>query len=93
MYEPNVRIRDPVYGCAGVIFHLHKQVTLLQEQLAKTQAELGQQSNLIANINMEMAEARELVAVLQQQLQHQFLNTNYFDKLWGLSLVIKNNFI
>ncbi|CBI31506.3 unnamed protein product, partial [Vitis vinifera] len=26
VYEANARIRDPVYGCAGTICHLHKQL-------------------------------------------------------------------
>ena len=39
VYEANARIRDPVYGCAGVIFQLQKQVTNLQGELAKAQAE------------------------------------------------------
>ncbi|KAK9154129.1 hypothetical protein Sjap_001609 [Stephania japonica] len=59
VYEANARIRDPVYGCAGTICQLHKQVNELQTQLAKAQAELFnmqcQQANLVALICMEMA--------------------------------------
>ena len=33
-------MRDPVYGCAGAIYHLQRQVSELQAQLAKTQVEL-----------------------------------------------------
>ncbi|KAI3831463.1 hypothetical protein MKX03_011255 [Papaver bracteatum] len=40
VYEANSRIRDPVYGCAGTIYQLQKQVTDLQAQLAKSQAEI-----------------------------------------------------
>ncbi|KAL7184633.1 hypothetical protein ACSBR2_026725 [Camellia fascicularis] len=40
VYESNARIKDPVYGCTGIIYQLHKNVTELQEELAKTQAEL-----------------------------------------------------
>lgn len=60
VYEASARIRDPVYGCAGAICHLQKEVNELQAQLAKSQAELInmqlQQSNLLALICMEMKE-------------------------------------
>lgn len=59
VYEANARIRDPVYGCAGAICQLQKQVSELQGQLAKAQAELVnmhcQQANLVALICMEMS--------------------------------------
>ncbi|KAG9453286.1 hypothetical protein H6P81_006190 [Aristolochia fimbriata] len=52
VYEANARIRDPVYGCAGAICQLQKQVSQLQAQLAKAQAEIltmrSQQESLIA---------------------------------------------
>ncbi|KAL6204746.1 hypothetical protein ACLB2K_022013 [Fragaria x ananassa] len=58
VYEASARIRDPVYGCAGAICHLQKQVSDLQAQLAKAQAEVVnmqcQQANLVALL-MEMA--------------------------------------
>ncbi|XP_074583890.1 LOB domain-containing protein 1-like [Curcuma longa] len=58
VYEASARIRDPVYGCAGAICHLQKQVSELQAQLARTQAELinlqAQNKNLVALICMEM---------------------------------------
>ncbi|KAF3455050.1 hypothetical protein FNV43_RR05498 [Rhamnella rubrinervis] len=58
VYEAGARIRDPVYGCAGAICQLQKQVSELQAQLAKAQAELVtmqcQQTNLVSLI-MEMA--------------------------------------
>ena len=40
IYEANMRIRDPVYGCAGAISHLQNQVNGLKAELAMTQAEL-----------------------------------------------------
>jgi len=59
VYEANARIRDPVYGCAGAIFQLQKQVNELQAQLAKARAEIVnmqcQQTNLLI-LCMEMAQ-------------------------------------
>ncbi|KAL0910909.1 hypothetical protein M5K25_019006 [Dendrobium thyrsiflorum] len=40
VYEANVRIRDPVYGCAGAICYLQKEVGDLQAQLARCRAQL-----------------------------------------------------
>ncbi|GLU19040.1 hypothetical protein SLE2022_353090 [Rubroshorea leprosula] len=61
VYEAGARIRDPVYGCAGAICQLQKQVNELQAQLAKTQAELVnmqlQQANVVALLCMEMAKS------------------------------------
>ncbi|KAG4386933.1 hypothetical protein AAZX31_11G144200 [Glycine max] len=61
VYEASARIRDPVYGCAGAICQLQKQVNELQAQLAKAQGELVnmqlQQANLVALICMEMAQS------------------------------------
>lgn len=60
VYEAGARIRDPVYGCAGAICQLQKQVNELQAQLAKAQAEVVtmqlQQANLVALICMEMSQ-------------------------------------
>ncbi|KAJ4725973.1 putative LOB domain-containing protein [Melia azedarach] len=61
VYEASARIRDPVYGCAGAICQLQKQVNELQAQLAKAQAELVnmqcQQANLVALLCMEMSKS------------------------------------
>ncbi|XP_010669677.2 LOB domain-containing protein 1 [Beta vulgaris subsp. vulgaris] len=58
VYEANARLRDPVYGCAGAICQLQKQVSDLQAELAKSRAEIVnmqcQQANLLALICMEM---------------------------------------
>ncbi|KAH9684857.1 LOB domain-containing protein 1 [Citrus sinensis] len=83
-YEANSRIRDPVYGCAGAVYHLQKQVSELQAELAKAQAGLAsmqsQQQNLIALICMEMAQSQEQVLHRhqQQQPQQQFIDTSCF---------------
>ncbi|KAE8711408.1 LOB domain-containing protein 11 [Hibiscus syriacus] len=60
VYEASARIRDPVYGCAGAICQLQKQVNDLQAQLAKAQAEVVnmqlQKANLVALLCMEVAQ-------------------------------------
>ncbi|PIM97641.1 hypothetical protein CDL12_29888 [Handroanthus impetiginosus] len=40
VYEANARLRDPIYGCTGVICHLQNQISQLQADLAKAQAEI-----------------------------------------------------
>ncbi|XP_042035229.1 LOB domain-containing protein 1-like [Salvia splendens] len=40
VYEANARLRDPVYGCAGAICQLQKQISELQAEVAKAQAEI-----------------------------------------------------
>ncbi|KAL3649784.1 hypothetical protein CASFOL_006187 [Castilleja foliolosa] len=40
VYEAKARLRDPVYGCAGAICQLQKQIDELQAELAKAQAEI-----------------------------------------------------
>ncbi|KAL3518338.1 hypothetical protein ACH5RR_020927 [Cinchona calisaya] len=78
VYEANARLRDPVYGSAGSICQLQKQVNDLQAQLAKTQAELVnmqcQQANLMALICMEMAQSPQANSLPQQQ---SFDNNNF----------------
>ncbi|XP_009611728.1 LOB domain-containing protein 1-like [Nicotiana tabacum] len=64
VYEANARIRDPVYGCAGVICQLQKQISELQAEFAKSQAEIlnlkCQNSNLLALVCMEVSEFQEI---------------------------------
>ncbi|TYG55813.1 hypothetical protein ES288_D08G013200v1 [Gossypium darwinii] len=55
VYEASARIRDPVYGCAGAICQLQKQVNELQAQLAKAQAEV---------VNMQLQQANLVGALL-----------------------------
>ena len=77
VYEANARIRDPVYGCAGAISHLQKQVSELQAQLAKAQADLinmqCQQENLLARFCMDLQQQQQ-----QQQQQLEFFNGGFF---------------
>ncbi|OIT21583.1 PREDICTED: LOB domain-containing protein 24-like [Nicotiana attenuata] len=59
-YEAYCRIKDPVYGCVGIITVLHEEIYQLQCQLAKLKAEIdllktqspaqGQQVEFSANL-------------------------------------------
>ncbi|XP_008782625.1 LOB domain-containing protein 15 isoform X1 [Phoenix dactylifera] len=40
VYEANVRLRDPVYGCMGAISALQQQVQALEAELAAVRAEI-----------------------------------------------------
>ncbi|KAH0747923.1 hypothetical protein KY290_027155 [Solanum tuberosum] len=40
VYEANVRLRDPIYGCMGAISTLNQQVQSLQAELNATRAEI-----------------------------------------------------
>lgn len=92
VYEANARIRDPVYGCAGAICQLQKQVSELQTQLAKAQAELVnmhcQQANLVALICMEMStqSSPDHDMIINQPQPHVdmscFLEDNNFGSAW-----------
>ncbi|KAF5751521.1 LOB domain-containing protein 1 [Tripterygium wilfordii] len=74
VYEASARIRDPVYGCAGAICQLQKQVVELQAQLAKAQAEIAnmqcQQTNLVALICMEMSQQSPQSSSPQQSVDN-----------------------
>lgn len=59
VYEANARMKDPIYGCVGVISYLEDQVSQLQMQLAVAQAE-------ILWIQMQQAES----SMANQQIIH-----------------------
>ncbi|KAI3965117.1 hypothetical protein MKX01_014048 [Papaver californicum] len=84
VYEANSRIRDPVYGCAGTICQLHKQVSDLQAQLAKSQAEIVnmqcQQAHLVGLLCMEMKQHSQY-----QQQQQQLPTTSTISPTSSLS--------
>ncbi|XP_042491037.1 LOB domain-containing protein 1-like [Macadamia integrifolia] len=74
VYEATIRIRDPVYGCAGVISNLQKLIKQLQMELATTKAQLliitSQQENLPETSTcMEMKEADQLPTLQQPSLE------------------------
>ncbi|OIW12605.1 hypothetical protein TanjilG_04769 [Lupinus angustifolius] len=90
VYEANARLRDPVYGCAGAICQLQKQISDLQAQLAKAQAEVinmqCQQANLVALICMEMTQSQDQINMLQPQPNDVdmtcFFDDNNFASAW-----------
>ncbi|KAJ4891203.1 LOB domain-containing protein 11 [Raphanus sativus] len=59
VYEAGARMRDPVYGCAGAIYHLQRQVSELQAQLAKTQVEL-------VSMHLQRSDLLELLYKMEQ---------------------------
>jgi hypothetical protein len=44
VYEANLRLRDPVYGCMGAILTLQQQVQALEAELATVRAEIVRHS-------------------------------------------------
>lgn len=94
VYEAGARIRDPVYGCAGAICQLQKQVDELQAQLAKAQAEVVnmqcQQANLVALICMEMAQSQQ--SLPQQTLVDNFITTTpHTNQITNMGFLEDNN--
>ncbi|KAL8093258.1 LOB domain-containing protein 1-like [Apium graveolens] len=91
VYEANARVRDPVYGCAGAICHLQKQVSDLQAELAKAHAEIVnmqcQQANLLTLICMDMSSSQPNYIINQDPLsmitdvQQPCENLNFFPDL------------
>ncbi|MCD7461483.1 LOB domain-containing protein 1 [Datura stramonium] len=80
VYEANARIRDPVYGCAGAICQLQKQISELQAELAKAQAEIlnlkCQNSNLLALVCMEVSENGSTSSLLSSDHINEYGNYN-----------------
>ncbi|XP_022862704.1 LOB domain-containing protein 1-like [Olea europaea var. sylvestris] len=76
VYDANARLRDPVYGCAGAIFQLQKQIIELQAELAKSQAEIlnmqYQNANLVEFICQKMLQNQENSPQYQQDEDSQF---------------------
>ncbi|XP_019198395.1 PREDICTED: LOB domain-containing protein 1-like [Ipomoea nil] len=58
VYKANARIRDPVYGCAGAVCQLEKQINAMRAELAKAEAEMlnlqCQNANLIAYVDWRL---------------------------------------
>lgn len=62
VYEANVRLRDPVYGCMGAISTLQQQLQTLQAELNAIRSEILRYkyreaaNNLIASISTSVAD-------------------------------------
>ncbi|XP_073040974.1 LOB domain-containing protein 1-like [Primulina eburnea] len=65
VYEANARLRDPVYGCAGSICQLQKQISELQGELAKAQAEI---------MNMQCQNAKLFEIICKKMATHDDLD-------------------
>jgi hypothetical protein len=63
VYEARARLRDPIYGCAGVVCQLQQQVCDLQSQLATAQAQIlnlhCQQENLLPFLTASISSSRK----------------------------------
>ncbi|KAL4575166.1 hypothetical protein LXL04_022008 [Taraxacum kok-saghyz] len=83
VYEANARLRDPVYGCAGTICQLQKQLSALQAELAKTQAEVVnlqcRQSNFLTIIRMQMDQRPETSVSPPQHTQLPYESAGFFE--------------
>ncbi|KAF5455350.1 hypothetical protein F2P56_024939 [Juglans regia] len=55
--EAKCRIQDPVYGCVGIISHLHQQIHIAESQLAKTQAEIAVLNSIAREAQVQEIEA------------------------------------
>ncbi|XP_073123371.1 LOB domain-containing protein 1-like [Henckelia pumila] len=77
VYEANARLRDPVYGCAGSICQLQKQISELQGELAKAQAEIMnvqcQNAKLFEIICKKMATQDDLDQDTNRDLAHELM--------------------
>ncbi|CAL9106997.1 unnamed protein product [Musa textilis] len=79
VYEANARMKDPIYGCVGVISYLQDQVSQLQMQLAVAQAEIlwiqmQQAESSMANRQFIHAEDKSFVLHSSQTIVPQLMS-------------------
>ena len=74
VYEAEARIRDPVYGSAGAIYNLQRQVSELQAQLAKAQVEI---------VSMQLQRSNLLELIHNMDQPNQELHNMSFDSSFG----------
>ncbi|KAI7738802.1 hypothetical protein M8C21_021099 [Ambrosia artemisiifolia] len=83
VYEANARLRDPIYGCTGTICQLQKQISVLQAELAKAQAEKVnlqcRQSHILTLIRTQMEQVPHLPLSPSLHPQNHFESLNFFD--------------
>lgn len=63
-YEAEARIRDPVYGCSGVVAFLQRQINRLQKDLDDVNADLIRHA---CNVTPEMTRLSSIHSVTPQQ--------------------------
>ncbi|GLJ15087.1 hypothetical protein SUGI_0246610 [Cryptomeria japonica] len=68
VYEAKARHRDPVYGCAGIVWNLHQQLTKLQAEKAILQAQLDGALTCTSIANQQLLKLQAENAILQAQL-------------------------
>lgn len=69
VYEANVRLRDPVYGCMGAISALQHQVQVLQAELNAVRAEIlkykfKESPNVLSSSHMSLLSSGAAVSVV-----------------------------
>ncbi|XP_073124053.1 LOB domain-containing protein 1-like [Henckelia pumila] len=89
VYEANARVRDPVYGCAGAICQLQKQISELQAELAKAQAQVLNMQCQNANLFELICKDDPVQLMLPQQpnIIYHDINSSSFcvdDSIFGL---------
>jgi hypothetical protein len=62
VYEANLRLRDPVYGCMGAILTLQQQVQALEAELAAARAEIVRHRYRPAATVLPSSHASQLLA-------------------------------
>ncbi|KAM7277092.1 hypothetical protein ACFE04_018958 [Oxalis oulophora] len=63
-FEASLRIADPVYGCVGIISHLQQQIFEVENEIARTRAEIAFQN------------AQQLVSHASDPNDHHYHNIN-----------------
>ncbi|KAL2555386.1 LOB domain-containing protein 1 [Forsythia ovata] len=76
VYEANARMRDPVYGCAGAICQLQKQIIELQTELAKAEAQI---LNMKSHNMIDSAETLQYQESIIQQQPFDNSSSFFFD--------------
>lgn len=104
VYEANARLRDPIYGCAGAICHLQKQIGELQAELARAQAEILNMQCQNANLLDQFSKNQDDMNV-QENMQQTTLTYDHdhiistflsdegvsWEPLWTWSKELPNN--
>lgn len=81
VYEAKARIRDPVYGCAGAVCQLQKQMNELQAELARARAEISsmqiQQAHLMELMRADTDQRPSLSSSTEQSMDSYISHAAY----------------